>query len=148
MIRRLFLAAAALDFLALIAFLLVYVFNRSTIDTWVSTSPAFAPQARHDGVAATAAYATVAICVVHLIVTGLFLWLARTIRRIRATIVLVITTLVDAFVITTPVGGLTQQIVMAAAILVKVAALILLWVSRPSPDSASRSADTARRSAG
>ena len=147
MIRRLFLAAAALDFLALIAFLVVYVVDRAAIDTWVSTSPAFAAQARHDGVAATAAYATVAVCVVHLIVTGLFLWLAHRIRRIRATVVLVITTCVDAFVITTPVGGLTQQIVMAAAILVKVVALILLWVSPPSRWTETRSAGAARRSA-
>lgn len=89
-----------------------------------------------------------AVCVVHLIVTGLFLWLAHRIRRVRATVVLVITTCVDAFVITTPVGGLTQQIVMAAAILVKVVALILLWVSRPSRWTETRSAGTARRSAG
>ena len=135
-IRRLFLAAAALDFLALIAFLVVYVTDRPTLVAWVTTSPAFAGQARHDGVDATVDYATISISVVHLIVTALFLWLAWKIRRVRATVVLVITTAVDAFIITTPIGGLTQRVVMAAAIVVKVAALVLLWVSRPSDRSA------------
>jgi hypothetical protein len=87
-------------------------------------------------VEATVAYATAAISVVHLVVTALFLWLAWRIRLVRATVVLVVTTAVDAFIITTPVGGLTQQVVMAAAIVVKVVALVLLWVSRPSGRSA------------
>jgi hypothetical protein len=128
--RRLFITAAVLDFVALLAFLSAYLFSRATIVAWVTTSPAFAGQARHSGIDATVTYATVSVSVVHLVITALFLWLAFALRRrILATVLLVVTTVVDAFVATTPVGGVVQQVVMAVAVLVKIAALVLLWRS-------------------
>jgi hypothetical protein len=50
-------------------------------------------------------------------------------RRFLATLLLVVTTIADALVAVTPVGGVVQQVVMAVAILVKPAALVLLWRS-------------------
>lgn len=135
-VRRLLAVAAALDFIALIAFLVVYVTDRPAIADWVSSSPAFAGQVRNDGVDATVRYATVSVSLVHLIITMVFVWLAVAVgrgrQRVRATVLLVVTTCIDAFVSTMPVGGVVQQIVMLAAAVVKVAALLLLWAPRAS----------------
>ncbi|TDW18322.1 hypothetical protein [Kribbella kalugense] len=137
-VRRLLVTAAVLDFIALIAFVVVYATDRSAIADWVSSSPAFAGQVRNDGVDATVRYATVSVSAVHLIITVLFLWLAVAVgrgrQRIRATVLLVITTCIDGFVSTMPVGGAVQQVVMLAAVAVKIAALVLLWAPRSSRD--------------
>ncbi|WP_327639062.1 hypothetical protein OHB24_12040 [Kribbella sp. NBC_00482] len=135
-VRRLLVAAAVLDFVALIAFVVLYATDRSAIADWVSSSPAFAGQVRNDGVDATVRYATVSVCAVHLIITLVFSWLAVAVgrgrQRIRATVVLVVTTCIDGFVATTPVGGVVQQVVMVLAAVVKIAALALLWAPRSS----------------
>lgn len=142
LLRRLFVIAALLDLAAGIAFLLVRMISPATIVDWVTTSPIFAGEVRDDGVAATVNYATIAVCVVHVFITVMFLWLAVAIgrgrQRVRATVMLIVTTCVDAFVITTPIAGITQQVVMAIAVAVKLIALAVLWapISRRRPDLA------------
>jgi hypothetical protein len=119
-IRRLFVVAAVLDFAAGIAFLVVRLTSRATTVHRVTTSQIFAAEIRNDGVAATVDYATIAVAIGH----------GR--QRLRATAMLIITTCVDAFVMTTPVAGITQQLVMAAAMVVKLVALGVLWAPKSS----------------
>jgi hypothetical protein len=131
LVRRLFVIAAALDFVAMITFLVVYATNRAAIADWVTNSSIFAGEISHDGVAATVNYTTIVVCVVHIVITAVFLWLAVAVgrgrRRTRATVLLVGTACIDGFVITVPVAGLAQQLVMIAAVALKVVALVVLW---------------------
>jgi len=52
----------------------------------------------------------------------------RRATRIRATVLLVISTFINLVAATSSVGGITQQILMGISVAVKIAALVLLWL--------------------
>jgi hypothetical protein len=131
-VRQLFLILAILDFAALLAFLATSASDRTSLDQWVSTG-VYAGMARTDGLDAAVTYAVVSTTLAHLILTGLFLWLAITLgrgrraTRIRATALLLISLIINVFMMTSALGGITQQIVMGISIVLKLAALWMLW---------------------
>jgi hypothetical protein len=133
-LRRLFVGLAGLNFAALLLFLAVYAMNRPAIDRWVSTAPMFASLVRQHGLTWAVNYAVITTTAVHIVITGLFLWLAAVIghgrraTRIRATALLVISIFINLFATTSPVGGITQQILMGISVAAKIIALVLLWL--------------------
>ena len=135
-VRRLFLALAGLDLVALGLFLVVRAIDPAAFSAYVAGSPLYAGMIRSDGLDSTIAYATVSTTIIHFAITGVFLWLARAIgrgarsTRIRATIVLIISGAFNVIAALSPLGGVVQLVVMGASVLLKAAALVLLW--RPS----------------
>jgi hypothetical protein len=144
-LRRIFIGLGVLDFVALLLFLAVYAMDRATIDHWVGSAPVYAGLVRQRGLAWAVNYAVISTTAVHIVITGLFLWLAvvigrgRRAIRIWATLLLAITIFVNLVAANSPVGGLTQQILMAVSVAAKVGALVLLWLP------ATRTFDSNRR---
>jgi low temperature requirement protein LtrA len=129
----LFLALAGLDLVALALFLVVRATDPAAFAAYVSGSPLYAGMIRNDGLDSTIAYATTSTTIIHFVITGMFLWLARTIgrgarsTRIRATIVLVISGAFNVVAALSPLGGVAQLVVMGASVVLKATALVLLW---------------------
>ena len=132
-LRRLFLGLAALDAAALLLFIGVAATDRSTVESWVASAPIYAGMIRDEGLSGTVTYAIVSTAVIHVVITAILLRLAMTIdrgsrtTRVRATIVLVVSGAFNAIAATSPVGGYVQLVVMLVSVVLKLAALVLLW---------------------
>jgi hypothetical protein len=143
-LRHIFFGLAGLDFIALLLFLGVYLFDRATVTHWVNGSPIYAGLVRRYGPDWAVGYAVASTSVVHVFITLLFGWLAVAIgrgrrgTRIRATVLLVISTMVNVVAATSPVGGLAQLAVMSVSVAVKLATLWLLWAPVPAVGAESR----------
>jgi hypothetical protein len=133
-LRRIFVGLAGLDFVALLLFLAMYTMDRPIVDHWVNTTSVYAGLVRQHGLAWAVNYAVISTTAVHIVITGLFLWLAvvigrgRRAIRIRATLLLVISTFANLVAAKSPVGGLAQLILMTVSVAAKMAALVLLWL--------------------
>lgn len=134
--RRAFLGIATLDFVALVIFLVVDMTDHDRIVGWISGSWIYEGVTRENGIDSAVHYAVVSVSAVHLVITAMFLGLAVAIgkgrlrTRIRATVLMVVSTAVNVAVMTSPAGGVAQQAVMAVSIAVKLWALGLLWLPR------------------
>jgi hypothetical protein len=131
-LRRLFLALAGLDIVALVLFLAVRAFEPSAFADYVAASPLYAGMVKSEGLDSAVTYATLSTTIIHLVITAVFLWLARSIvrgsraTRVRAAMVLVISGAFNIVAAMSPLGGLLQLAVMGASVGLKVTALVLL----------------------
>lgn len=131
-LRRLFLALAGLDIVALVLFLAVRALDPGSFADYVASSPLYAGMVKSEGLDSAVTYATLSTTIIHLAITAVFLWLARSIvrgsraTRVRAAVVLVISGAFNIVAALSPLGGLLQLAVMGTAVVLKVTALFLL----------------------
>ncbi|KUL55326.1 hypothetical protein ADL22_00005 [Streptomyces sp. NRRL F-4489] len=137
-IRLLLLALAAIDAIALLLFLIRYFTQHEAFARWVADAPFYASLLKTNGIVEAERYALYSTAAVHVVITGLFLWLAHVItaprpsRRIRVTVVLILSAAFNAVASLAPAAGPAQQVVMAVSLSLKLAALWLLWGNRQS----------------